>query len=271
MIHVVTLSWNGLYKLQRLRPGLLRNLNNTHHEYQWYIRDNGSLDKTLETIQDWPEVQALGVSHNRDNFAQGVNSLADLAFKNAADRDLDSQFLLLLNNDVEFTEDLAISKMLNLMKDPKVGVVGARLLYQGTSQLQHAGVIFGERYGRMPYHYRHKEPNDNNSEKNRYFQAVTAALCLVRMEAFQKIGGMDPKFSWAFEDISMCLSIGGLGYKVAYCGEASAFHEESASLKKNPVNKLFMNNNVNYFKTKWSGKYQLDHEKYLNNPKYNEI
>ena len=269
MIHVLTLSWNGLDKLERLKSGLYRNLDNAKQAYQWYIRDNGSADKTVETVQHWPNVQLLAVNHNRNNFAQGVNSLSGLAFQNHFS-DANEDLLLLVNNDVEFFDDASLSKMINLMTHD-VGVVGCRLLYNGTQNLQHAGVIFGDRYGRMPYHYRHKELSDAVAEKNRYFQAVTAAVCLVRMADFKEVGGMDEKFHWAFEDIDMCLRIGALGRKIVYCGATKIFHEESASLKKNPVNKLFLGPNVNHFKSKWFGKYQLDHEKYLNNPKHNEI
>ena len=152
-----------------------------------------------------------------------------------------------------------------------IGIVGAKLLYKGTNKLQHAGVIFGPRYGNMPYHFRHREESSLESNKNRFFQAVTAACCMVSLEVFAEIGDMDEKFSWAFDDIDYCLRAGQKGHMIAYCGETNIFHEESATLKKNPVNKLFLSKNVKHFKEKWFGKYELDHEKYLSNLKYNLI
>lgn len=288
-ISCVTLTWNGLDKLQRLRLGLIRNLEKTGLDYTWYIRSNGCKDGTLEEIKTWDKVQVLDVGHNRHNFAQGVNSLAWLALSGinvlinppkssfrleldlvgVAERERD-HLLLLMNNDVEFPEDESISKMVACMKDD-VGIVGCRLLYNGTNKLQHAGVIFSERYGNMPYHYRHQEESKPENEKNKYFQAVTAAVCLVRMSDFMAIDGMDEKFNWAFEDIDMNMRIGQLGRKVIYCGETKIYHEESASLKKNPVNKLFMNPNVAHFKAKWAGKYQLDHARYLADPCHNDV
>ena len=203
MIHVLTLTWNGLDKLQRLRPGLISNLEKTGVPFKWYIRDNGSKDGTVEEISKWDHVAVLAKDHNRDNFAQGVNSLAEIACKKD---NLENDILLLMNNDVEFPEEQALSKMLALMKKD-VGIVGCRLLYNGTDKLQHAGVIFSPRYGNMPYHYRHQEGSDVAAEKNRYFQAVTAAVCMVNAKDFMQIGGMDEKFHWAFEDIDMCLRI----------------------------------------------------------------
>lgn len=272
VVHVLTLTWNGLDKLQKLRPGLIKNLQNTGLPFTWYIRDNGSKDGTVEEIKKWEHVKVLEVNHNRNNFAEGVNSLIHLAHQEVLDTTakIHNDYYLLMNNDIEFGDDVSLSKMIALMK-PEVAIVGCRLLYNGTDKLQHAGVIFSDKYGKMPYHYRHQETSDAVAEKNRQFQAVTAAVCLVRASALDQINGMDEKFHWAFEDIDMCLRIGALGHKIVYCGETKIYHEESASLKRNPVNKMFMGPNVEYFKSKWFGKYELDHDKYLKDQLYNEL
>lgn len=277
VIHILTLNWNGLDKLEKLKDGLIRNLVALGQPARWYIRDNGSTDGSKEWLENWNsqwiDMAPMFIDHNRDNFAQGVNSLFKLALANSMMGSANytggsGDFILLLNNDIEFADDLSLAKMMKLMKNTKVGVVGARLLYNNTNKLQHGGVIFGPRYGNMPYHYKHKEESDKHAEKNRYFQAVTAACCLVRSKDFVM---MDEKFSWAFEDIDLCLRIGQKSKKIVYCGETKIYHEESATLNKNPVNKMFLSTNVKHFKDKWTGKYDLDHEKYLSNPNYNLV
>lgn len=266
MIHVLTLTWNGWNKIDQARLGLKNNLDKLGVEYKWHIRDNGSDDGTgrlIEEVMGWRDMNysLTPVPHNRDNFAQGVNSLIKSSQAKPGD------FYLFLNNDVDFRDNTSLLNMYNLMVEKKLNVVGAKLVYPDGARLQHAGVIFGDRYGRMPYHYRHQEKNDADASRNRRFQAVTAAVCLVRADVFQ---GMDERFSWAFDDIDMCLTINQkFPGTIGYCGETHIMHEESASLKKNPVNKLFLNNNVQYFKSKWFGKYEIDHDKYLKDPKYN--
>ena len=94
---------------------------------------------------------------------------------------------------------------------------------------------------------------------------------MVTAESFAKIGGMDERFRWAFEDIDMCLAIGKNGGKIAYCGGVGIFHGESITLKKNPANKLFLEQNVKLFREKWTGKYTIDHDQYLGDSGYNEI
>jgi GT2 family glycosyltransferase len=267
VLHILTLNWNGIGIIgdlhKSLKPALdvLKDIQTV-----WHVRDNGSTDGSLEyinTIKDIP-TNILAAGHNRDSFAGGVNSLWCEAKPN------DNDYLLLLNNDVVFFDPTSIEKMISLQKATKAGVVGARLLFTGTNKLQHAGVIFSDRYGRMPFHYRPNEPTDAAAEKNRYFQAVTAACCLVKAGAFAKIGGLDEGYRWAFEDIDMCLAI-GKDHKIVYCGNTGIFHGESVSLKKNNVNKLFLNPNVKLFREKWTGKYKIDHDAYLRDVNFNVV
>jgi len=264
-----TLTWNGEEKLKKLAPSLVGafSLVKDIIEPKWMVRDNGSVDNSIKYLREnyQGDMEIYSPGHNRDSFAAGMNSLAKLS------KPSDDDLILLLNNDVIIHDHSSIRKMVELMYSANADVVGARLLFTNTTKLQHAGVIFSHKYGDLPYHYRPGDESDKAAEKNRWFQAVTAAVCIVRGSAFNRIGGMDEGYRWAFEDIDMCLSIGKTGGKIAYCGATSIYHEESASLKKNPVHKMFMKPNVDHFKSKWSGKYEIDHDKYLSNPGYKEI
>ena len=53
--------------------------------------------------------------------------------------------------------------------------------------------------------------------KSRPLQAVTAACCLVRRDAFSEVGGFDEAFRNGYEDVDLCLRFGELGYEVHYC------------------------------------------------------
>lgn len=266
-LNILTLTWNGADKLKKLIPTMNASLPYCPvDEVIWYIRDNGSKDNTMEVLYSFPlDKFVFHAGHNRATFAEGVNCLWE------ASETKDEDFILLLNNDVMIKDPKSLAKMFELQKKTGADVVGGRLLYTGTNKLQHAGVIFSTRYNNLPYHFRPGEESDKNAQKDRYFQAVTAACCLVRGSAFNRIGGMDEGFKWAFDDIDMCLQIGSTGGSIAYCGGTTIYHEESASLKKNPVNKMFLNKNVERFRKKWTGKYKIDHDLYLKNPKYNEI
>lgn len=260
-LKILTLNWNGKEKLEKLYNSLLPNLENI--KYIWFIKDNHSTDGGIELIKSFnnPNIDLTEYPHNNDNFAEGCNFL----FKKANPEPDD--LILLLNNDVIFNDSKSIKKMINIIEnDSNVGVVGARLFYTGTDLLQHAGVVFNNSHT-MPWHFRAKQKNDDNSSKDREFSCVTGALLLTKSKFYS--GNMNNSFRWSFDDINLCMSIKyKLGKKIVYCGGTNVFHEESASLKKNPVNKLFLNHNVNLFKSLWPNRV-LDENLYIKDPNYN--
>lgn len=267
MIHVLTLSWNGLGMLKQLKPTLEDNLNKAGSDWRWYIRSNGCTDGTQNEVISWHNVDLMNVNHNRDSFSVGVNSLFGLA--NPSDDDL----VLLLNNDVKFKNETSISDMVSLMDKAGAAVVGARLMFPDSgNRITHAGVVFDTTKGNMPWHHRVNEKLQPRDRVNRKFQAVTGACLLTTASAFRSVNGLEKTLIWSFDDIDYCLKL-SIDQKqtIAYCGTTEIEHGTSVSLNKNPVHKLFMQHNVNYFKNKWFGKYEIDYLKYQNNINYNEI
>ncbi|HJZ23491.1 MAG TPA: hypothetical protein VJ201_03490, partial [Candidatus Babeliales bacterium] len=111
-IHILTLTWNGVNKIERLSQNLSPALTAITHANgklkdgfdisTWYIKDNGSKDNTVEMMRNYSDridkdqlkTEIFEIGHNLDNFAQGMNYL----FKQANPKDED--IVLLLNNDV---------------------------------------------------------------------------------------------------------------------------------------------------------------------------
>lgn len=271
MLYLFTLTWNACDKLTKLKDSLLPALDGI--DYTWLIKDNASKDDTVAISSAWGDkVKVIPYKNNLQNFSAGMNYLFSEA--SPADNDL----VMLLNNDVIINDKRSIRNMVEVIKkDDEVGAVGCRLLYTDTENLQHAGVVFDNRY-RMPTHFRAGEKTDANAEKNRLFQVVTGAVLVTKAEYFKnacennKSGhrGMDESYHWAFDDVDLCLSINyNMQKKIVYCGDTNIFHEESASLKKNPANRLFMAHNTNYLKTKWASRFVLDANEYKQSSSYN--
>ncbi len=257
MLKILTLTWNGLDKLQKLRPGLMRNLKILNQPFVWRIRSNGCTDGTVEEVKGWESVELMKMDHNRSNFSQGMNSLAT---------DINEEdVVMLLNNDIAFTKDDDLLKMWNLLGKKDVGIVGARTVFTGTNLIQHNGVAFSKtRYGSMPWHIGAGEKIRDEEYPNRSLQAVTAAIQMIEGKLWRDNKGLDEGFYWAFEDVDFCLRAKQSKWTVACCGDTLIQHEESATLKKNHVNKLFMDKNVRHFKEKWwknnVPQYRLDYE-----------
>ncbi len=147
-------------------------------------------------------------------------------------------YLLLLNNDIEAEDEDWLSAMLELMGNPEVGIVGAKLVYPEIGLIQHAGVVVG--FNGIAGHdhqfypeYDEKDqllPGHNHSLMVvRECLAVTAACMLVRREAFDKVGGMDEDLHVGFGDTDLCLKIHQAGYLCLYTPHARLIHHESAS------------------------------------------
>lgn len=242
MLHIMTLHWNNVDKIKRLYESF------NFTDYKWWIKDNGSTDGSKEYLDSIANdnIDVYYCGHNRDSFAKGMNTI----FKRIDYKDGDN--ILLLNNDVYFSSDNSIEKMISCLKDD-VGIVGARILYPGSNLLQHGGVEFPDNYGGLPRHFRHKEKSTKSDEIVKMMPAVTGAVMLMRASDYEKYGMLDEGFVWAFEDIDLCLKV-GRDKKVIYCGETEIYHEESASLKVNPINNLMFSNNKKYFIKKWAAR-----------------
>lgn len=269
MLHILTLNWNGKDKLEALCPTLLANLKNI--EWRWLIKDNASEDNSIQTILSWNNLNIIPLKyeHNNDTYSQGCNFL----FKESNAKEDD--YIMLLNNDIVFNNINSISNMINIIKNDKdVGVVGTKLLYSNRC-IQHAGVVFNP-INALPINFRAGRKDDEYTNKNKRFQAITGACLLTQARYYenitnnQKMKGLDEGYAWCFEDVSACLSIKyNLKKDVIYCANTDITHIESATLKRNPVNKFFLNQNITHFREMWHNKYKVDFKEYMNNPKYN--
>ncbi|MCZ2224588.1 MAG: glycosyltransferase [Chitinophagales bacterium] len=264
MLHILTLTYKAENRIGDLYNSLTKSKIDCN--FIWHIKDNKSVDSTKEIIKSWNDsrVNLFECPHNNDSFAYGMNVL----FKRSEAKDED--YILLLNDDVIFNDPSDIQKMINCFSNKSVGAVGCKLLYKNTDKIQHAGVIF-DNIKKLPLHFGANCTDNNFFSQTREFQAVTGAVLLTKAEYYKNIKnknksghlGMDEDFQWAFEDVSACLSIKyDLNKKIICLGNVNIFHEESATLKKNPLNWLNMKQNVANFYSKWGNRCKCDREDY---------
>lgn len=250
MLYIFTLSWEGKDKLTNLYPTLLPSLGEIN--YKWLIKDNGSKDGTIDLINSWKNENIIGYSYpdNLQNYSQGNNWLFDQAKPKQED------LVLLLNNDITFGDTNSINNMISIIQNNQmVGIVGAKLNYLDRKDIiQHNGVLFHQNNIGTPFNYRSGRKEEDRDNQNYIFPMTTGALLLTRASLYKEMGGLDEKFLWCFDDCDYCLNVGLLGKKVVVCGNTKAYHEESATLKKNPVQKLFLAHNIKIFYDKWKQK-----------------
>ena len=271
-IYALTLTYNGKNHLEKLYPTLKLAANRLNQKLYWYIRDNNSTDGTEEYIVPKQEdfIKYYKVDHNRDNYAKGNNFLVE---KIKEEFDTKNDYYLLLNNDIIINDPNSIVNMLRILEtDQDVGIVGAKLFYTGTKTIQHFGVAISPKHANMPWHVYNGEDDNEMTRYNKLFQAVTGACLLIRCSCFDLLDGgkMNEGFSWAFDDVDLSLQVNiNQHKKIVCCAKVNISHSESATLAKNPVNKLFLSNNVNLFRKNWGGKCKVDYFDYINNSDYN--
>ena len=75
MLQILTLSYFGKSKLEKLAPTLIKSLNNI--DYKWLVKENGSNDGSIEYLNGLNNSNIIPIQwkNNLQNFAEGCNVL----------------------------------------------------------------------------------------------------------------------------------------------------------------------------------------------------
>lgn len=140
---------------------------------------------------------------------------------------------IVMNDDIWFEEPTCLSIYKKLRSSPRMGVVGARLLYpDGT--VQHAG------FDARIVHVGRGLPGDHPLVlEDRPTIAVTSALMGISRKLLNVIKGFDERYRMGYEDVDLCFKARELGWDVHYCGPAWAYHDEGGT--RGRVDKLMKN------------------------------
>ncbi|MBT9291080.1 glycosyltransferase family 2 protein [Prosthecodimorpha staleyi] len=189
------------------------------------VVDNGSVDPdalaVLEAAAGRPGIRLLRAPGPFD-YA-GLNNRAAAAAR--------GEILCLLNDDVVPIGPDWLAAMVGEALQADVGPVGATLLYpDGT--VQHAGILLGM-HGTAG-HMDRGLPGDAAGPGGRLLArrevaAVTGACLVVRKAVWDRLGGFDPAFAVAFNDVDFCLRARALGLRTVITPDARLTHFESAS------------------------------------------
>ena len=152
---------------------------------------------------------------------------------NRAVQATDSELILLLNNDIRVLTPDWLQQMVATIALPRVGAVGAKLLYPDGS-LQHAGVILGLGPDEIAGHDGIRKSVDQLKPFGAYHllrqtSAVTAACMLISRTAWEDVGGLTSSLPIAFNDVDFCLRLRQAGWQIAWNPRVLLEHQESAS------------------------------------------
>ncbi|MBI2040304.1 glycosyltransferase family 2 protein [Candidatus Microgenomates bacterium] len=242
----------------------------SYPNYQLIIVDGGSKDKKI-----WDLYKVIQKKHQKTKIIKWTQDFNFSSVCNFGERFSDGEYLLFLNDDTQIKSNDWIESMLEHAQREEVGSVGVKLLFPN-NRIQHAGIVLGIAGGLVrkgvaghPFkNFYDKKINAGYSkivDAIRNCSAVTAACLMISKDKFRKVGGFDPKFKIAFNDVDFGLRILEKDLLNLYTPFTVLFHHESVSVGKvgegNRDAKEFLNE-VRLMHQRWG-------ERLLRDPYYN--
>lgn len=218
------------------------------HDVEIVVADNGSTDASLDYLHTQP-VRIIQLDHNY-GFAEGYNRAIE---------QVDADYTVLLNSDVEVTPNWLSSMLTYMDTHPETLAAQPKVLSWHSKQLydkgqipavtfEHAGAaggmmdVLGYPYcrGRLMSHL--QEDHGQYDTVEPIFWATGACL-FVRTQVYKALGGLDPLFFAHQEEIDLCwrLHIAYYSSRIAYLPQATVYHVGGATLGYESPRKTFLN------------------------------
>lgn len=233
-VAIVILNWNGRHMLERFLPSVTANSGNA----QVIVADNGSSDDSLPFLKEhYPSLRVIPLDRNY-GFADGYNrALAQV----------DADYFVLLNDDVEVTPGWVDSIVALMDSDPTVAAAQPTLrMFDQRDRFEYAGAAGGF-IDRLGYPFCRgrifstiETDNGQYNDPREVFWATGAAL-FVRASAWRELGGLDPDFFAHMEEIDFCWRAKNRGYKIMAYPSAHVFHVGGGTLPKSSPFKTQLN------------------------------
>ena len=233
-IAVVILNFNGKKLLQQFLPTVIQHSS----QATIYVADNASTDDSISFLKtEFPTVKLIELKENY-GFAKGYNE---------ALKQVDADYFVLLNSDVEVTPNW-IEPIINLMAaDKTIAAAQPKILaYNEKNEFEYAGACGGfiDKYG---YPFCRGRIFDMLEKDNaQYNQAIevfwaTGACMFVRADVYKDLKGFDDFYFAHMEEIDLCWRIKNTQHKVMAVPASLVYHVGGGTLNKLSPRKTFLN------------------------------
>ena len=233
-VAVVILNYNGAAMLGRFLPLVVKYSPGA----DIVVADNASTDDSVALLAaGFPSVRVVQLDRNY-GFADGYNK---------ALTQIDAEYYLLLNSDVEVTEGW-LEPLLSFMENnPNAVACQPKILaYNNKTHFEYAGAAGGfiDRYG---YPYCRGRMFDTVEEDKGQYDGVcrifwaTGAAMMVRSSAYHAAGGFDGRFFAHMEEVDLCWRMLARGGEIYAVPQSKVYHVGGATLNKSNPRKTFLN------------------------------
>ena len=234
-ISIVILNWNGKEMLSKYLPSVLQY---SRDVATVYVADNASTDDSLTLLREhFPEVKLIVLEKNW-GFAEGYNQ---------ALRQIESEYYLLLNSDIEVTHHWLTPLVEYLDSHPDVAACQPKLLSVVDKDcFEYAGACGGF-LDRLGYPFCRGRVFDIVECDNGQYDYpseihwATGAALMVRSKDFWDVQGFDGRFFAHNEEIDLCWRLRIRGRKIMCIPESYVYHVGGGTLPKSNPMKTFLN------------------------------
>ncbi len=236
-IAVIILNWNGIELLKQFLPNAAKWCITDFSDL--IVADNGSTDGSVEWISaDFPQINVLKFRENH-GFAKGYNlAISQTKYK----------YTLLLNSDVEVTENWLSPMFEYMKKHPQVGAMQPKIrAFKHREKFEYAGAAGGF-LDKLGYPYCRGRIFDSTETDNGQYDDAPVDICwasgaalLVRTDIYEAVGGLDERFFAHMEEIDLCCRMHIAGYRVVVMPKSVVYHVGGASLSQGNPQKTYLN------------------------------
>lgn len=146
--------------------------------------------------------------------------------------------LLLVNSDVTVPPDCCARLLEALAAEPTAGIAGPTMVVRDTpDRIDSAGLSFDAASGRMRM-LRADEGIASAPNDPRTVDAVSGCLMLIARRVFERIGALDERYFFGFEDLDVCLRARAAGITTVV-SPARAYHGRAQSLPARAPERLY--------------------------------
>ncbi len=227
MISILTVNYRTKAYLERMLATLFAHLK---CEAEVIVVENKSGDDLVDLAHDYPMVRILKSKINL-GFAGGCHLAAQHA---------KGDYFILVNPDIEFTEDAVCTLSKRMRNEPTVAVGGISLKNTDGSQ---QSCVWGFPRPmdqlmlllKLPHLFPNLKPierwlaKDFDYSKTQDCDQVMGAFFCVRRDVWEKLSGLDRGYFMWYEEVDFCKRARNAGFRIRYYADIKATHAGGSS------------------------------------------
>lgn len=233
-LSVVLLNFNGRNHLESFLPSVVE----YSAPHKVIVVDNGSSDESIEFIaSNYPQVSIIAFEENL-GFCGGYNKALE---------SIDSEYVVLLNTDVEVSKNWIEPVLDQLITDKNIKAAQPKILdFKAKNKFEYAGASGGY-IDSLAYPFcrgrifQTIEKDDKQYDDSHDIFWASGSCLFIHRETYLELGGLDEDFFAHMEEIDLCWRIWSSGGRVVVVPQSAVYHVGGGTLDKSKPKKTYLN------------------------------